>query len=111
MSIRLLAALAALLLCATSASADTYFTASTNYDQRIASLESELAAMRAQLDQPAAAPVDSSGGYGASGACGTCCQTACCPSGGWIGGAGFYYIKPTWETNPGFLTATALGGG
>jgi hypothetical protein len=105
---RPLAALAALLLCAPGASAEQFYSASANYDQRIADLESELASLRSQLNSQ-----DYASAPGCSG-CGdcqnSCCQSACC-GGGWFGGVGFYYIKPTWETNPAFLTSTALGGG
>jgi len=106
MNSRPLAALAALLLCAPVAGADEYYSASSNYDQRIADLERELTSLRSQLGDHGHA-----GQAGCGNPCGNCCQDACCPSGGWITGAGFYYIKPQWETNPAFLTSTATAGG
>lgn len=106
MNTRPLAALAALLLCAQSAGAEEFYSASANYDQRIADLEAELASMRSQLNSQ-----DHAGQASCGNTCGACCQNACCPSGGWFGGVGFYYIKPTWETNPAFLTSTATAGG
>ena len=37
-----------------------------------------------------------------------CPDCAAADSGGWIGGAGVYFVKPYWETNPAFISGSSL---
>lgn len=89
-------------LSATTRGNETETSRTVTHEERLAGVEAELAALRQQMTASAAGGCDTH--------CATCCETCACCQGYWSAGAGVYYVKPHWETNPAYATTRNIGG-